>query len=74
MKGEDGIILLSKSMELKESKWIEGLLYLSSDVRESMVADLRTQILGKAYEIETEQVAEKIIQHGFCIFVEPQGE
>lgn len=58
-------------MELKQ---IEKLLYTSPDIREGMVAHVRTQILRKAYKIETEQVAEKIIQHGACIFTEPQGD
>jgi len=70
MKEEDGIIFLDETME---SKQIEELLYTSPDIREGMVAHLRTQILRKVYKIEAEQVAGKIIQHGLCIFTEPQG-
>lgn len=70
MKSEDSIIFLDETMKLKQ---IEELLYTSPDIREGMVAHVRTQIFRKAYKIETEQVAEKIMQHGACIFTEPQG-
>lgn len=70
MRGEDSIIPPDKTMELE---WLKGLLYESDDIREGMVNDLRTQILGKVYEVDAEQVAGKIIQHGLCIFIEPQG-
>ena len=70
MKEEDGIIFLDETMKLEQ---IAELLYTSPDIREGMVAHVRTQIFRKAYKIETEQVAEKIMQHGACIFTEPQG-
>ncbi len=70
MRGEDGIIPPDKTMELE---WLKGLLYESDDIREGMVNDLRTQILGKVYEVDAEQVAGKIIQHGLYIFTEVQG-
>lgn len=67
MRGEDSIIPPDKTMELE---YIKGLLCESSDIREDMVVDLRTQVLRKVYEITAEQVAEKIMQHGLYIFTE----
>ena len=69
MKEEDGIIFLDETMKLKQ---IAELLYTSPDVREGMIAHVRTQIFRKSYKIETEQVAEKIMQHGACIFTKPK--
>ncbi len=60
-RGAGKIIPLFKSAELKR---IKGLAHRSPDVREDVVSHLRDRILGGRYEIESEQVAERIIQHG----------
>ena len=63
-RGESKIIPPAKSVELKRLK---ELIYRSPDIREDMVADLRTRVLGGAYKIGSDQVAEKLIQHGAYI-------
>ena len=63
-RGEDKIIPPAESMELKR---IKESIYKSPDIREDMVADLRTRVLEGVYKVDPEQVAEKIIQHGVYI-------
>ena len=50
-----------------ESRKIKELMHRSSNIREDMVSDLRTRILGEIYRVEADRVAEKIIQHGIYI-------
>ncbi len=64
MRGEDSIIPPGKTMELE---CVKGLLCESVDIRESIVVDLRAQILRKTYKFEAEHVAERIMQHGLYI-------
>jgi hypothetical protein len=63
-RGAGKIIPPARSTELKR---IKRLIYMSPDIREDMVADLRTRVLGGVYKVKSEQVAEKIIQHGIYI-------
>ncbi len=69
MRGEDSIVPPDKTMDLE---WIKALVYESADMREGVVADLRTQILRRVYEVEEEQVADKIMQHGLYAFTGSQ--
>jgi anti-sigma28 factor (negative regulator of flagellin synthesis) len=69
-KGEDKIIPPARSVELKR---IKRLIHKSPDIREDMVADLRTRVLGGIYKVKPEQVAEKIIQHGIYILGALEG-
>ena len=43
---------------------IKELICLSSDIRENIVADLKARILEGKYEIQFEQVVERMIRHG----------
>ena len=58
------IILSAESIEVKRLK---ELVYRSPDIREDVVADLKTQISGGVYEVKAEHLADKIIRHGICI-------
>ncbi len=69
MRGEDSIVPPDKTMDLE---WIKVLVCESANIREGIVADLRTQILRKVYEVEEEQVADKIMQHGLYVLTGSQ--
>ena len=62
--GEDKIIPPARSEELER---IKELVHTSSDIRQHIVAKLRTRILEGTYEAKAEQVAEKMMQHGIHI-------
>jgi anti-sigma28 factor (negative regulator of flagellin synthesis) len=65
-RGDSKITPPARSTELK---LIEKLASECPDVRENMVSQLRSQILGGVYEIDPENVAEKIIQHSIITLV-----
>ena len=50
--------------QLMELNRIKELIFMSSDIREDVVADLKAQILEGTYEIRPEHVVERIIWHG----------
>ena len=61
----------ARSMRLERAK---ELIRWCPDVREDMVADLRTRILAGAYEVAPEQLAEKIIQDGIQMLGAPEED
>ena len=69
-RGEGKIIPPARPMELKK---IKELIYKSPEIREDIVADLRTRILEGVYKVKAEQVAEKIIQHSIYILSGLEG-
>ena len=66
MRGDDKIILPARPTELKR---IEKLVSECPDIRENMVSQLKSQVLGGVYKIDPENVAEKIIEHGIIALV-----
>jgi len=50
-----------------EMKKINELIHKTPDVREDIVANLRTQILGETYEVKAEQAAEGIMRYGIYV-------
>ena len=64
MRGPDRIIPPNRTIGLK---WMKELLRESPDIREDVIANLRTQILRNMYEVEAELVAEKIMQNALYI-------
>jgi len=69
-RGEGKIIPPARPMELKK---IKELIYKSPEIREDIVADLRTRILEGVYKVKAKQVAEKIIQHSIYILSGLEG-
>ena len=67
----DKDILLDRSMELRQ---IGKLLTKAPDIREDMVINLRSQIFRGVYKIKSDQVIEKLMQHGIHIFSMLDGE
>ena len=64
-------ILLDRPMEPRQ---IGELLTKAPDIREDMIIDLRSQIFRGVYRIKSEQVIEKLMQHGIHIFSTLDGE
>ena len=64
-------ILLHRPMEPRQ---IGELLTKAPDIREDMIIDLRSQIFRGVYRIKSEQVIEKLMQHGIHIFSTLDGE
>jgi len=69
-RGESKIIPPARLVELRKMK---ELIHKSPGIREDVVADLKSRILGGVYAIGAEEVADKIIQHGIHILGFPGG-
>jgi hypothetical protein len=63
-RGESEIIPPAKSTELSR---IKELMRKSPDIREDMVANLRTRIVRGIYKVKSEHVSEGVMQHGVYI-------
>ena len=70
-RGESKIIPPARLVELRRMK---ELIRKSPGVREDVVCDLRTRILGGVYAVDAGEVADKIIQHGIYILGFPRGD
>jgi anti-sigma28 factor (negative regulator of flagellin synthesis) len=65
-RGDSKITPLARSIELKR---IEKLASECPDIRQDMVSQLKSQVLGGLYKIDPENVAEKVIQHSIITSV-----
>ena len=48
-------------------EWTKVFLCGAPDIREDVVANLRTQIIRNLYKVEAELVAEKIVQNALYV-------
>jgi len=65
-RGDSKITPPARSIEMKR---IEKLASECPEIRENMVSQLKSQVLGGVYKIDPENVAEKIMQHSIITLV-----